>query len=74
MEDAIWLSARAALARFGAGQLPMVFPTVKTLQMLQEYGSVHQALESFRAGTITPILPRLVRTREGVGIVIDQDD
>jgi 8-oxo-dGTP pyrophosphatase MutT (NUDIX family) len=74
MTDAVWLSPADALARFEAGQLPMVFPTVKTLQLLQVYGSVEEALATFRAQTITPILPRLVRTPEGVGIVIEQDD
>jgi 8-oxo-dGTP pyrophosphatase MutT (NUDIX family) len=74
MTDAVWLSPADALARFEAGQLPMVFPTVKTLQLLRTYGSVEEALATFRAQTITPILPRLVRTPEGVGIVIEQDD
>lgn len=74
MTDAVWLTPVDALGRFEAGRLPMVFPTVKTLQLLQVYGSVEEALATFRAQTITPILPRLVRTPEGVGIVIEQDD
>jgi 8-oxo-dGTP pyrophosphatase MutT (NUDIX family) len=74
MTDAVWLSPRAALERFEAGRLPMVFPTVKTLQLLQVHDSVEHALDAFRTQTITPILPRLVRTREGVGIVIEQDE
>ena len=52
----------------------MVCPTVKTLQALAGYDSVAAVLEAFRARVVTPILPRLVRTPEGVGIVIDQDD
>jgi 8-oxo-dGTP pyrophosphatase MutT (NUDIX family) len=74
MTDAVWLSARRALERFEAGRLPMVFPTVKTLQLLQSHKSVDEALHAFRARTITPILPRLVLMPEGVGIVIEQDD
>jgi 8-oxo-dGTP pyrophosphatase MutT (NUDIX family) len=74
MDDAIWLSPAGALARFETGRLPMVFPTVKTLQMLLPYHTLEHALEALRGRTITPILPRLVRTNAGVGIVIDQDD
>jgi 8-oxo-dGTP pyrophosphatase MutT (NUDIX family) len=73
MDDAVWLTAAEALSAFQAGRLTMVFPTVKTLQMLEPYHTVEQALQAARRSSITPILPRLVRTGEGVGIVIDQD-
>jgi 8-oxo-dGTP pyrophosphatase MutT (NUDIX family) len=73
MTDAQWLSPATALNRFEAGSLPMVFPTVKTLQSLRAYGSADDAVATFRNRTITPILPTLVRTPDGVGIVIEQD-
>jgi 8-oxo-dGTP pyrophosphatase MutT (NUDIX family) len=73
MTDAIWLSPRLALARFEAGALPMVFPTVKTLQRLTSFASASAAIDAFRDCGVQPILPRLVRTAEGVGIVIDQE-
>jgi 8-oxo-dGTP pyrophosphatase MutT (NUDIX family) len=71
MTDAIWLTPKAALDRFHAGKLPMVFPTVRTLQQLSDYATTADALTSLRARDVAPILPRLVRTTEGVGIVID---
>jgi 8-oxo-dGTP pyrophosphatase MutT (NUDIX family) len=71
MADAVWLAPAAALDRFRAGRLPMVFPTVATLESLLGYGSVEAALEAFRGRPVTPVLPRLVRTPEGVGIVVD---
>jgi recombination protein RecT len=74
MTDALWISPRAAVQRFEEGALPMVFPTVKTLQKLAEFDSARAALAAFRRGTVRPILPRLVRTAEGVGIVIDQEE
>jgi len=73
MTDAIWLTVNDALRRFEAGRLPMVFPTVRTLQALREYRSVAAAFEAARNTTVQPILPRLVRTTTGVGIVIDQE-
>jgi 8-oxo-dGTP pyrophosphatase MutT (NUDIX family) len=71
MTDALWLTPKAALARFAAGTLPMVFPTVKTLEQLQEFTKVAQALQTLRTRDVEPVMPRLVRTRGGVGIVID---
>jgi hypothetical protein len=49
----------------------MVFPTVRTLQQLAPYKTTEAALTALRAHTVEPILPRLVRTANGVGIVID---
>jgi 8-oxo-dGTP pyrophosphatase MutT (NUDIX family) len=70
MSDAVWLTAVQAMARFRSGTLPMVFPTVKTIQLLQPYRSVHDLLSAFRESDVQPVLPRLVRTRDGVGIVM----
>ena len=72
MTDALWLTPAEALQRFSNGALPMVFPTVRTLQLLREFGSVAEALAYFRDKTIEPILPRLIRTGEGVAIVVDE--
>lgn len=72
MLEARWLTPEDALEQFEAGGLPMVFPTVKTLESLAEYDSTAAALEGFRARTVERILPRLVRTDAGVGIVIDE--
>jgi 8-oxo-dGTP pyrophosphatase MutT (NUDIX family) len=71
MVDAAWLAPAAALERFEAGDLPMVFPTVKTLEALAGFGSAAGVLDDFRGRTVGRILPRLVRTDAGVGIVID---
>lgn len=74
MSDALWLTPHDALEAFQAGRLPMVFPTVKTIQRLAEYNTVPAMLGAFQAGDVPPTLPRLVRTREGVGIVLPDDD
>lgn len=71
MAAAVWLTPARALERFQAGELPLVFPTVATLESLTGYGTAEEALAGFRGRTITPILPRLVRTAAGVGIVVE---
>jgi 8-oxo-dGTP pyrophosphatase MutT (NUDIX family) len=70
MSDAVWVTARAALDSFQRGELPMVFPTVKTLQLLQPYRSVAEMLDAFRDVDVATVLPRLVRTDDGIGIVV----
>jgi len=71
MVDAIWISPSEALAEFRDGRLPMVFPTVVTLESLVGFDSVESAIVSARGLSVTPILPRLIRTDQGVGIVLD---
>jgi 8-oxo-dGTP pyrophosphatase MutT (NUDIX family) len=74
MSEAVWLTPAAALDRFRRGTLPMVFPTVKTIQRLAPYHSVGTMLDAFRGADVTPILPRLVRTDAGVGIVVPDEE
>ncbi len=71
MTDAIWLTPAAALRRFELGSLPMVFPTVKMLEALADHAAVDAALDAFRGVRVRPVMPRLVQTADGVGIVVD---
>ncbi len=73
MIDARWRAPGAALEENLAGGLPMVFPTIKTLQQLQGFQTVEAAIEHFRRRRIPPILPRLVKTPTGVGIEIPEE-
>lgn len=72
MTEALWLPPAAALARFEQGELPMVFPTLKTLELLRGHDSVEHVLTSLRHREVPSILPRLVRTEAGVAIVVDE--
>lgn len=74
MRDAVWLSARDALERHRAGDLPMVFPTVRTLESLLPFDTAEAALEAFRGRSVPRVLPRLVRTQGGVALVVDHAD
>ncbi len=71
MTEAAWRSPADALEQFHGGSLPMVFPTVKTLESLAGYASVEAAMASMERAEIPRILPRLVRTATGVAIVLD---
>ena len=73
MVDARWLRPNDALHLNRAGSLPMVFPTIHTLQLLTEFGSVAEAVAEFRRRRIPSILPRLVRTRTGIGLEVPEE-
>jgi 8-oxo-dGTP pyrophosphatase MutT (NUDIX family) len=68
--EAAWLTPERALARNREGTLPMVFPTVKTLEALRSFGTPGEILDHYRERDIPAILPRFVRTPTGVGIRI----
>lgn len=72
MTDARWVTPAAALDAFGNGELPMVFPTVRTLEVLRDHESAEHALASLGHRPVPRVLPRLVRTGTGVAIVIDE--
>jgi 8-oxo-dGTP pyrophosphatase MutT (NUDIX family) len=71
MTDALWLSPGEALHRLDRGELPMVFPTIKTIEELTAFGSADEALEGFAGSPVRTILPTLVVTPTGVGLQID---
>lgn len=73
MTDLAWLTPAEALRRFEVGALPMVFPTVRTLESLDGFDSVAETADAFRDRDVPTVLPRLVRTAGGVAIVVDDE-
>lgn len=73
MTEALWLTPRDALHRCDEGDLPMVFPTIKTLEQLAAYDSSTAALEGIGGVEVRTILPTLVVTPTGVGLQIDEE-
>lgn len=71
MSDGTWLPAADALRLHDRGELPMVFPTIRTLESLAGLPSTDAALEHFTEGRIPRILPRLIAEADGVRMVID---
>ena len=58
--DFVWIAPEEALRRHAAGELPMVFPTVKTLEAISGYGRRDDLLQSRRGVTIEAVQPVLV--------------
>lgn len=71
MTDALWVTPADALRRCRAGSLPMVFPTIRTLEELASFPTVDAVLAHLRARRIPTILPRLVLTPTGIGLEVD---
>jgi 8-oxo-dGTP pyrophosphatase MutT (NUDIX family) len=71
MSEGVWLPADDALRMHARGELPMVFPTIRTLESLSGLRSPRGALEHFAEGRIPRILPRLIAEEDGVRMVID---
>lgn len=55
--DGIWISPREALARFEAGSLYLVYPTIKHLERLAAFDRIDDALAFARAKPIQTIMP-----------------
>ena len=55
--EAAWISPREALDRHAAGELSLVFPTIKHLESLLPYSSAEEVLAAARERRIEPILP-----------------
>lgn len=72
MTEALWLTPEEALEGRREGRLRMILPTVRTLERLRGFASPRHALETLAGAPVPTILPRMVTTEEGVGIVLDE--
>ena len=59
-----------ALDRHAAGELSLVFPTIKHLESLLPYSSAEEVLAAARGRRIEPILPRVVGKDEERRVVL----
>jgi 8-oxo-dGTP pyrophosphatase MutT (NUDIX family) len=57
--DARWLRPAAALAAHAQDELALVFPTIKHLELLSEYGSVEETLAAARIRPVEPVMPKV---------------
>jgi 8-oxo-dGTP pyrophosphatase MutT (NUDIX family) len=58
--EATWIAPGDALERHRAGELSLVFPTIKHLESLLPYPTATEVLEAARGRTVEPVLPRVV--------------
>ncbi len=68
--EAAWISPREALDRHAAGDLSLVFPTIKHLESLLPYSNAEEVLAAAPNRLIEPILPRVLGQDEGRRVVL----
>ena len=71
--DAGWFRPREALERHRAGELSLVFPTIKHLESLVGYASAAEALEAARRREVKPVEPRVVGEGEERRVVLPDE-
>ncbi len=68
VSEAVWLTPAEALELNVRGDMPMVFPTIRTLESLLPFRAPEEVLEAFAGRAIPTILLRLMSTPKGVGM------
>src|SRR3954447_10623828 len=71
--DARWFEPKRALEGSEAGELLMVFPTIKNLERIAGYGSSDELLRWAAAREVRPVQPRVEGQGEAARIVIDDE-
>jgi 8-oxo-dGTP pyrophosphatase MutT (NUDIX family) len=71
--DVGWFTPPAALAAHRAGELPLVFPTIKHLEQLGTFDSVEALLAHARGREVVPVEPRVVLEGEVARVLLPGD-
>ncbi len=71
MVEALWLSPEKALGRNRGGTLPMVFPTLLTLEALLPFATPSRALDALGKKEIRRLLPMVEDTGDGIRAVFE---
>lgn len=73
VSEATWVEPGVVLERHTAGEMKLVFPTIRTLETLLEFSSAAAVIEAARERVVEPILPRVVGTREEHRVLLPGD-
>lgn len=68
--EGLWVTPEEALVRNREGNLPMVFPTLHTLEALLPYTRPEEALEELGKRNIPRLLPTVEETGDGIRMVL----
>lgn len=71
--EAAWLDPAVALRRFEAGDMPLLYPTRKTVEELAGFRGLPDAFRSYRERRVRPVRPRLLVEGEAVIPVLPGD-
>ncbi|MGO9489810.1 MAG: NUDIX hydrolase [Solirubrobacteraceae bacterium] len=72
--DLGWFTPRAALDAHDAGEILLVFPTIKHLEQLDEFATVTELLAHARGRAVLPVEPRVVVEGEVARILLPGDE
>jgi 8-oxo-dGTP pyrophosphatase MutT (NUDIX family) len=68
--DSGWFTPQAALDAHAAGEILLVFPTIKHLEQLAPFGSADELIEYARHKEIRPVLPKVIVGGETARVVL----
>jgi 8-oxo-dGTP pyrophosphatase MutT (NUDIX family) len=68
--EARWITPADALAAGARDELTLVFPTIKHLEQLTEFGSVAEAVEAARSRVVEPVQPRVIVGEGGARVLM----
>jgi 8-oxo-dGTP pyrophosphatase MutT (NUDIX family) len=71
--DAAWFEPQAALDAHHAGELPLVFPTIKHLESLTGFANAAEALETARRREVKPVEPEVIGEGDERRIVLPDE-
>jgi 8-oxo-dGTP pyrophosphatase MutT (NUDIX family) len=73
VSHAEWFEPAGALEQGEAGEMSLVFPTIKHLESLAPFATADEALAAARERVVEPILPRVIGTRGEHHVVLPGD-
>ncbi len=68
--DLGWFTPQAALDAYAAGEIALVFPTIKHLEQLSDFSSVGALMEYAREREVQPVQPKVLLEGEVARIVL----
>lgn len=69
-----WIAPRSALERHARGEMHLMFPTIKTLELLAKFARAADALDYARTPRpMPPMAPRLATGRDGPRLLVPGD-
>jgi 8-oxo-dGTP pyrophosphatase MutT (NUDIX family) len=74
ISEVAWWAPQAALDAHAAGQLSLVFPTIKTLETLLRFANADEVMAAAPGDRVEPILPRVTGTRKNHRVLLPTDE
>jgi 8-oxo-dGTP pyrophosphatase MutT (NUDIX family) len=68
--DLAWVTPQGALAAHAAGDMALVFPTIKHLEQLAAFTSADELLSFARGREVVPVLPRILLGGETARVIL----